>query len=272
MKKIIKISVVTVIRLLPRLPGGLFILGQFMYSVWEDKKTVVHDNVQMLFTAPNWLCRYRIASFSTKEPGTLSWLEGIPSDGVLWDVGANIGLYSIYPAKRNGVRVFAFEPSVFNMELLARNIFLNNLQRLITIVPTALCEATGPNLFRMSSTQWGGALSSFGQDFDQHGDKLNSVFEYQIMGMAMDQAVSQLGIPAPQFIKIDVDGIEHFILRGGLETLKKVESVMIEIDDCFKEQAEETACILRSAGLKLYRKCDGDGVSQYNQWWVREVI
>jgi len=218
------------------------------------------------------LTRYRSDSFSTKEPTTLTWLEAITKNSVLWDVGANVGLYSVYPAKRNGIKVFAFEPSVFNLELLARNIFLNDLQQLITIVPTALSEAQGPNLFRMSTTSWGGALSNFGGDFDQHGDKLKSNFEYVTLGITMDQAVLQLGIPAPQFIKIDVDGIEHFILRGGLETLKTVESVLIEIDDCFKEQADETARILRSAGLKLHLKCDGDGVSQYNQWWVREGI
>lgn len=258
-----------------RLRNHLFgrrIYELLLESCLDIRASINHGGVKMNFVVPNSLTTYRSDSFSTKEPTTLLWLETIAKGAVLWDVGANVGLYSIYPAKRNAVKVFAFEPSVFNLELLARNIFLNNLQHLITIVPAALCEETAPSLFKLSSTAWGGALSSFGKDFDQHGGKLNSVFEYQIMGVAMDQAVSQLGIPAPQFIKIDVDGIEHFILRGGLETLKKVESVMIEIDDCFKEQAEETARILRSAGLKLYRKCDGDGVSQYNQWWVREGI
>jgi hypothetical protein len=122
----------------------------------------------------------------------------------------------------------------------------------------------------MSSTAWGGALSTFGQDFDQHGGQLKSIFEYQTMGMTMDEAIQLLNIPPPRYIKIDVDGIEHFILRGGAETLKNVESVMVEIDDGFTDQAEETARHLRSAGLTLLRKCGGDAGSQYNQWWVRK--
>jgi hypothetical protein len=122
----------------------------------------------------------------------------------------------------------------------------------------------------MSSTAWGGALSTFGQDFDQHGGKLKSIFEYQTMGMTMDETIQFFNIPPPRYIKIDVDGIEHFILRGGTETLKNVESVMVEIDDGFTDQAEETARHLRSAGLTLLRKCGGDAGSQYNQWWVRK--
>jgi hypothetical protein len=89
------------------------------------------------------------------------------------------------------------------------------------------------------------------------------------MGMTMDDAIHLLHIPAPGFIKIDVDGIEHFILRGGAEVLRGVQSVMIEIDDGFVEQAEETARHLQNAGLRLLRKCGGDAGSQYNQWWVR---
>ena len=90
------------------------------------------------------------------------------------------------------------------------------------------------------------------------------------MGMTMDEAMRLLGIPAPRFIKIDVDGIEHLILRGGAETLKGVESVMIEVDDSFLEQAEESALHLNNAGLTLLQKCNGGAGTQYNQWWIRK--
>jgi FkbM family methyltransferase len=251
------------------LPGGQFAYQDLLEVGMEERAVVDHKGVHMVFATPNALCRYRAASFSTKEPETLTWLESIPEGAVIWDIGANVGLYSIYATKARDCRVFAFEPSVFNLELLARNIHLNGAQQMIIIVPVALSDALGPSLFRMSSTAWGGALSTFGQDFDQHGGKLNSIFEYQTMGMTMDEAMRLLSIPAPKFIKIDVDGIEHFILRGGRETLKGVESVIVEIDDGFSEQAEETARHLENAGLTLLRKCGGDAGSQYNQWWVR---
>ena len=248
---------------------GTFIFTSFIEALSGLKFNVCHKNTNLCFYVPNAITRFRAQSFATKEPETLLWLEGIPDGAVLWDVGANIGLYSIYAAKKNSAKVFAFEPSVFNLEQLARNIFLNQLQGRVTIVPVALSDTLGPSLFKMSSTAWGGALSTFGQDFDQHGGKLNSIFEYQTMGMTMDEAIKLLKIPRPRYIKIDVDGIEHLILRGGTETLKNVESVMVEIDDGFTDQAEETARHLRNAGLALLRKCDGGAGSQYNQWWVR---
>jgi len=257
------------IRFLSSNKVGAYVLAAFVRQLMDASTKVVHGRTEMQFSTPNALALYRATSFSTKEPDTITWLDAIPKDAVLWDVGANVGLYSIYAAKRNGARVYAFEPSVFNLELLARNIFLNALQSNIAIIPVALSDGVGPSLFKMSSTAWGGALSTFGQDFDQHGGTLNSVFEYATMGISMNDAMQLLGIPAPQFIKIDVDGIEHFILRGGAEVLKGVQSVMIEIDDGFAEQAEETARHLQNAGLRLLRKCGGDAGSQYNQWWVR---
>jgi len=268
--KIFRAALNIVARCLLTFPGGGRLFEHMVFVRMNKLITVAHNGQSMSFVGANLLSSYRAESFSSKEPETLEWIETIAAGSVLWDVGANVGLYSIYAAKQRGCLVFAFEPSVFNLELLARNIFNNNLPKNIVIVPIALSDQAGPSLFKMSSTAWGGALSTFGQDFDQHGGKLKSIFEYQTMGMTMDEAIQLLNIPPPRYIKIDVDGIEHFILRGGVETLKNVESVMVEIDDGFTDQAEETARHLRSAGLTLLRKCGGDAGSQYNQWWVRK--
>jgi FkbM family methyltransferase len=230
---------------------------------------VSHNSVLMSLLVPNALCRYRAVTFSTKEPDTLRWLDSIPPKAILWDVGANIGIYSIYAAKRQNVRVISFEPSVFNLELLARNIHLNNLQDQIQIVPIALTDSMGFSLFRMTNTAWGGALSTFGQAFDQNGMVLNASFEYSIIGISMDQAVETIGIPLPNFLKIDVDGIEHLILRGGASVLAHVESVLVEINDDFEEQASESAYHLRKSGLKPAGKFSLNSNNQYNQLWTR---
>ena len=267
--KIFRAALNTVSRCLLSIPGGGLLFEHMVFVRMSKLITIEHNDQCMSFVGANLLSSYRAESFSSKEPETLEWIETMAAGSVLWDVGANVGLYSIYAAKQRECLVFAFEPSVFNLELLARNIYNNNTQTNIVIVPIALSDRAGPSLFKMSSTAWGGALSTFGQDFDQHGGKLKSIFEYQTMGMTMDEAIQFLNIPPPRYIKIDVDGIEHFILRGGTETLKNVESVMVEIDDGFTDQAEETARHLRSAGLTLLRKCGVDAGSQYNQWWVR---
>lgn len=270
MKKIIQTALSKFAVALSTTSVGRFFYEQILDAGMSNSVLVSHSGTKMVFACPNALTRYRSRSFSDKEPETLTWIEAIPANAVLWDVGSNIGLYSIYAALKSNARVFAFEPSVFNLELLARNIFLNGLHNHVTVIPLALSENLGPSLFKMSSTAWGGALSTFGKNFDQNGSKLNSIFEYQTMGLTVDQAMHLLDIPAPNFLKIDVDGIEHLILSGGMEALRKVESVLVEINDDFDQQAEESAIHLRAAGLVLKKKCELPGsINQYNQWWVR---
>ena len=269
MKQFAKRVITHVVVGLSKTSVGQYACQQIIDTAMNRERVVNYRSHRLVFAAPNWLSQFRIDTFATKEPETLEWLESIPEDSILWDVGANIGLYTIYAAKARNCRVFAFEPSVFNLELLARNIFLNDLQTRITIISVALNDELGLNSFRMTTTAWGGALSAFGHSFNQNGAPLKDIFEYQTLGVSMTDAVRLLRIPEPQFIKIDVDGIEHLILRGGGDVLHKVEGVLLEINDDFLAQAEESARHLRNAGLSLYRKCDLGVPNQYNQWWVR---
>ena len=71
------------------------------------------------------------------------------------DIGANVGLYNCYPAKKLNCRVFAFEQSVFNLEILARNIHLNGLSDLVTIIPLSISSELSINKLYMTSTSWG---------------------------------------------------------------------------------------------------------------------
>ena len=269
LKQFVKDMITRAARGLSKTSVGLYAWQQIIDTLMERERVVNYRFHRMVFAAPNWLNQYRIDTFATKEPETLEWVDSIPDDSVLWDVGANIGLYAIYAAKTRKCRVYAFEPSVFNLELLARNIFLNKLQNQITIIPVALNDQLGDNLYKMTTTAWGGALSSFGQTFDQNGAPLKDIFEYQTLGMSMSDVIVLLRIPQPDYIKVDVDGIEHFILRGGSNVLAKVKGVLIEINDAFEEQAEESARMLENAGLSLYRRCDLGMSNHFNQWWSR---
>ena len=130
----------------------------------NQTKVIVHSGVKLIFAVPNNLSNYRADSFSTKEPETLEWIDSIPDGSVVWDIGANVGLYSCYAAKQ-GVKVFAFEPSVFNLEILSRNIFLNNLTEQVTIVPLPLSDKLTFSTLNMTNTDWGGALSTYGKEY-----------------------------------------------------------------------------------------------------------
>jgi len=91
----------------------------------------------------------------------------------------------------------------------------------------------------------------------------------------MNDANKFLGIPLPDYIKMDVDGIEHLILKGGSVVLQNVQSVLVEINDDFKQQAEDAAHYLNAAGLKMKEKRRWEGTdgspfaNTYNQIWFR---
>ncbi len=277
-KIIIKIMTNQFLSFLYRRPNFLFIIDMFIDRIRNNVKVINYKNVNYTFYVPNSLSYYRVNTFSSKEPETLVWINQFSFNSTFWDIGANIGLYSIYAAKSRNANAYAFEPSVFNLEILARNINLNHLENNIIIIPIPLTDKTQFNMMRMTSTEWSGALSSFQENIGWDGKSIDTVFNYQILGVSMNSMVKSLGLSLPDYIKIDVDGIEHFILMGGEDILMNVKEVLIEVNDCFHDQVHQCTEILTRNGLKMVAKkhsaefeevgAFGDG-KVWNQIWKR---
>lgn len=260
-------------------------IGQYLESMLIESGMnrvvrIVHKDLPLTFCAPNPLAKWRYETFSSKEPETLEWIDGMPLGSVLWDIGANVGLYSVYAAKKKKCKVYAFEPSVFNLELLARNIFLNGLSETVCVVPIALTDKVGPSQMKMTSTEWGGALSTFGESYGWDGNLMQTAFEFQTIGLRVEDVVTDLLVLKPDYIKLDVDGIEHLILNGGREVLRNVKGVLIEVNDAFQRQASECRSVLSESGLVLKDKRQSEMTSSstmgfqnsFNQIWIRPSV
>jgi FkbM family methyltransferase len=277
MKRKIKYLVKSIMSFISSTKVGSYINEIIIEDVMNRTVSVSHQGTHLKFSTPNWITRWRAETFSEKEPETLEWINKIPKGSVLWDIGANVGIYSCYAAKR-GVGVFAFEPSVFNLEILSRNIFLNKLTEQVTIVPLPLTEKLTFSTLNMVSTDWGGALSTFGKEYGQDGEPMNIAFKLPTIGLSMVDAINLLNIHHPDYIKMDVDGIEHLILQGGLRILDEVKGLLVEINDNFFEQSENSNLILKEAGFSLIEKRHEDtfssGPSKYifNQMWCRKKV
>jgi FkbM family methyltransferase len=257
--------------------AGRVIVDTVSSNAMNREVIVKYKNNDFIFTSPNSLNKWRLETFSTKEPETLNWIDGLENNSILWDIGANIGLYSVYAAKVKNCKVYSFEPSVFNLELLARNTFLNGLSDKISIIPLPLTTSIGINKLNMTSTEWGGAISTFGSKAIGHDGKImNKTFEFSTLGISMDSAVETLNIPMPDYIKMDVDGIEHFILMGGEKVLRQIKGIIIEINDDFIEQDQTASKLLQQCGMRLDKKLHSDIIDKmeefgrtFNQIWVR---
>lgn len=255
---------------------GRYVYAQIVGNAMSQTQCVEHRGLRLRFAVPNALNKFRASTFSSKEPETLEWIDGFPQGSVLWDIGANVGLYSCYACMRSNCRVFAFEPSVFNLEVLARNIFLNGLADRVTIVPLPLSGELAVSKLNMTTTDWGGAMSTFGQGYGHDGEPLNTIFEFPTVGLSMADAMDLLKIPQPDYIKMDVDGIEHLILKGGMPVLRGVKGVLIEINDKFKAQADGANLYLEQAGFVLKEKTHADishtggAADTFNQIWIKQ--
>lgn len=271
-KSILKYLINLPIALMGKSSIGRYLYTQIINNAMGRTKKVEHQGLSLIFSVPNPLNTFRVGTFSTKEPETLEWIDSMPQGSILWDIGANVGLYTCYAAKARGCRVFAFEPSVFNLELLARNIFLNELTDQATIVPLPLSDVLATNTLNMTTTEWGGALSSFGQVYGHDGQALCRIFAFQTIGVSMVDAMTLLGIPQPDYIKMDVDGIEHLILKGGALVLRNVKGVLIEISEGFEKQVVDSTRYLGEAELVLKKRHPSmfkDTLCS-NQIWYRE--
>ena len=247
------------------------------------KATVRHQQpaggeLDMTFFTPNEVCRYRTDTFSTKEPETLEWIDRYGGDGVFYDIGANIGLYSIYYAKVHAGTVYAFEPSVLNLGLLAKNISINDLADRVVIVPNPLTSANQVAQFHLSMLDEGGSMSTFGVETGHDGQALATKLAYATTGMTLDFMIDQGLVPQPpEMIKIDVDGIEHLVLRGSEKVLAmtSLATVLVEVNDNFGVLASEVTNLLGAAGLTLVERRHSDMfdggafASTFNQIWVR---
>ena len=155
--------------------------NEFIQS--DSYKSILIFNKKVFFFVPNQLIQYRIDTFFTKEPETLKWIDDFKKDKkvIFWDIGSNIGLYSMYAAlKHSNIEINSFEPSSSNLRVLSRNISINNLVNKININQFPLTDKNkGFQLMMESDFREGGALHSFGRDLNFEGKKINTKNNYK---------------------------------------------------------------------------------------------
>lgn len=156
-----------------------------------------------------------------KERETVEWIETFPADSVFYDIGACVGAYSLVAASRQ-IHTFAFEPAYMNYFRLVSNLRLNEkIRTFVTPMPYLLAARTQMVPFHYSSVEFGAA---------EHNEN-GSVFSQAMGGWALDDLVTHLKLPWPDYLKIDVDGLEDQVIAGASKTLESCSELQVEIDD-----------------------------------------
>ena len=204
---------------------------------------VAHASGAVRYLTPSRHLKWRVDSLFEKEPSTIEWIAGFRPDEVLVDVGANVGMYSVWAAKTRGVRVYAFEPEAQNYALLNRNIVLNGLADRVKAYCLALSNVEGFSELHLSDLRAGGSCHSLGERVDFAHRPMQPEYSQGCISARLDDLVRRGVVPEPHYVKIDVDGFEPKVIAGAAAALRgaRLKSLLVEINQNLPDHLELVA-------------------------------
>ena len=216
--------------------------------------TTAAGSACLKFYAPSPLLRARAASVMAKEPDTIAWIGTFDRSALFWDVGANVGVFTLYAAASRGCRVLAFEPSAANFFALAKNIEINDLAGRVSAYCLAVAPVTALGVINLDSMAMGAAMSQFGRAGEGSRYASGRVPIVQgVAGITIDDLVARFNAPPPTHLKIDVDGLELPILQGGAAVLRNpvLREVMVELSLSDQAETARATNMLEASGFRL---------------------
>ena len=127
---------------------------------------------------------------------------------IVFDIGAHVGFYTLLASLLVGPRgrVYSFEPLPENLIYLKEHLRLNGIGNVV-LVEAAVSDSCGSAAFQEGGDRFAGRLC-------QHGD-------LRVKIISLDELIGQGELPAPDYLKIDVEGAEFLVLRGAAATIGK---------------------------------------------------
>ena len=243
--------------------GILIWFNDFINKDFYMTKDIAKEKVT--FFIPNQITKWRVDTLFSKEPETIEWIDNFHQTNdriIFWDIGANIGLYSIYAAKiHKNIEIVSFEPSTSNLRILSRNISVNDLNEKISICQLPIGVNTNTNLvMHESEFKEGWSMNTFGEPTNYEGKFFEAKQTYRLYGTSIDYLFINKIYRAPNYLKIDVDGIEDKILQGGIKVLldSNLKSISVELNENFKSQFEKVKELMKHYKFKFKQKKHAD--------------
>jgi FkbM family methyltransferase len=200
----------------------------FFKRLFSNKVTYNQNSFKL--RSDNWITRYRFDTFANKEPETLKWIDkNFIKNDVFFDIGANIGIYSLYAASKNipNSNIYSFEPEFSNLNELKFNVINNNFNKIINMFSFAFGDGNHISYLNINDVTPGAALHTLDNNKSSESKIKEGVYVISIDNFCKDQSVY------PNLVKVDIDGNEDKFLSGAQDLLKniKLRSVLIELDE-----------------------------------------
>jgi FkbM family methyltransferase len=165
------------------------------------------------------------------------FVKTIPPGGVVYDLGANVGYYTLLSAVLAGPRgrVFAFEPLPRNLEFLRRHLSLNRIDN-ATVIEAAVTDRGGTVRFEEDASTSKGRIGAQGT--------------LEVRCVALDELVARERMPRPDLLKIDIEGGELLALQGARRILTESHPVIFLSTHSGKVH-KECLAFLESLGYRI---------------------
>lgn len=221
----------------------------------EDKKVVMQtrtDNIKIICDSLDKRAMpIEILNFGQYETDELNLLKELNTDNsVIFDIGANIGYYSMVLGNYNkDCKIYAFEPIPYTFDYLNSNIKINGITNVVTN-QSALSDENGETIFYYSREL---SVNSSMKDLNKEFAKEKIRCKIQ----KMDDFIKENNICKVDLIKCDTEGSEYLVFKGAKETLKKYKpAVFTEMlrkwSKSFDYNPNEIIALFREIGYKCY--------------------
>lgn len=183
------------------------------------------------FSCASYWSAKRALGFLKQEPDTLAWIDAhIRAGDHLWDIGANVGAYSLYACLDKDITATSFEPAASTFAILVRNLDLNGMGDRVVPLCLALSDTNAIAPLYLSDSEAGSSMHALGAPSNVQGE-FTAVGVQQTPSMRADVLLSQLNLRSPDHVKIDVDGHELQVLRGMGDLMDRARTVWIEMEE-----------------------------------------
>lgn len=182
--------------------------------------------------------------------------ELVEDGALVFDIGGNIGYYSIALAKGRNATIHAFEPIESTYKQFIANAYYNGVQDRVRINNFGLFDKSGELTFYVYKQDFGNASAAI-----MHEEKDNEKIVCKVE--RLDEYVKAQGVERIDFIKLDVEGAEIFALRGGLKSIEKHKPILF-VEMLRKWAAKydyhpnEIIEMLEGLGYECYYACERD--------------
>jgi FkbM family methyltransferase len=193
---------------------------------FKQKKVTVRN---VSFNLMTYTRSLELCAKMNYETENLDFIDEINPNDVLYDLGACEGRFTIYAASK-GIRVFSFEPEQKNFTVLNQNIKLNdNVSNLITAINAGVGAHNGKAKLNIGQP-WEGGHQKVIEISTTRKDLGFTFIDSQEVNILSLDSVAGKDLPAPNYLKVDVDGSEIPFLEGAKSTLENTNLLGIIIE------------------------------------------